>query len=98
MQPYVAQAAQLGLATKLRRSKTALRVPTLSLIGHYRSTLAVIAIVFGVLMYVAPRLSRWVPRLLDPATGRFNVAGIAVLSLLCGGLSRAVDRAVARYC
>ena len=92
---------QLQFATKAGRPKASQRHQrhgsVLSVLSHYKSTLIVIGIVVLVLTYVAPRLSRGVPRLLDPATARFNAAGIAVLSLVCGGLFRAVDRAVGHY-
>jgi hypothetical protein len=91
------QAQPSQFAAKPRRSKPSLHGSTLSFIGHYKSTLIVIGIVFLVLTYVAPRLSRGVPRLLDPTTGRFNVAGIAVLALVSGGMFRGVDRAVGHW-
>lgn len=66
-------------------------------LAKYKSSLLVAVVVFLVLLYAAPRLAQLVPRLVSPASGRFNVAGIAVIAVASGGVHRLADQLLCRF-
>ena len=49
-----------------------------------RQAALVAVIVLIMLWYVAPRLARSVPQIVDAATGKFNGIGLIVLAAMCG--------------
>lgn len=60
---------------------------------RHKSSVLVAAVTFLVLWYVAPKLAAMVPQLLTP-TGKFNVAGLAVVAATIGGVHRVADHYV----
>ena len=60
---------------------------------EYRTSALVTAVVFVMLWYVAPKLAHAVPQLLTPS-GRFNMAGLAILAVMAGGIHRVADHVV----
>lgn len=59
----------------------------------YKSSVLVTLIVFLVLSYVAPKLAQMMPQLLNPM-GKFNLAGLLLISTACGGIHRLADHYV----
>lgn len=59
-------------------------------VREYRTSLLVAGIVFMLLWYIAPKLATAVPQLLT-ASGRFNLAGLAIIAAMAGGIHRVVD-------
>lgn len=62
-------------------------------VREYRTSALVTAVVFLMLWYVAPKLAHAVPQLLTPS-GRFNMAGLAILAVMAGGIHRVADSVV----
>jgi hypothetical protein len=65
------------------KSKHAL--PKKKRFAFLRPALIVAVIVFFVLRQGAPQIARLVPLSVDVVTGKFTVAGLAIVSLLSGG-------------
>ena len=59
-------------------------------VREYRTSLLVAGIVFVLLWYIAPKLAAAAPQLLT-ASGRFNLAGLAIIAAMAGGIHRVVD-------
>jgi hypothetical protein len=57
---------------------------------QYKTSLLVVAVMFAVLWYVAPRLAATAPALLAPS-GKFGPAGLLVLAVMTGGIHRVAD-------
>lgn len=66
----------------------------LAKVREYKSSLLVTLIIFLVLWYAAPKLAQLAPQLLNPGTGKFNMAGLLVIASACGGIHRLADRYV----
>lgn len=65
-------------------------------LGQYKNAAAVVAIVFAVMWWVAPKLAATLPSLAGPHGTPMRAPGVLLLAVLCGGIYRAAEHATAR--
>lgn len=87
---YVSSSSSDSSSDDERRYKPKKKGAWLARIKEYKTSILVTVVVLLVLLYVSPRLAQMVPRLLTP-TGKFNFAGLFILSAMSGGIHRVAD-------